>query len=148
MAHPLDEVDDLIDDLARLEDVMIEEIDAIHACDWPGLEILQREKQALVPVLQRANSVVQASLAMEEGLTIEDDPDLYDLALALVQLSKVAEENERVVAAAIKATQFTIRTMVNALKSDTTVPNPRYSRTGNHVMHAGRRSVGLAQGEL
>ncbi len=85
---------------------------------------------------------------MEEGLTIEDDPDLYDLALALVQLSKVAEENERVVAAAIKATQFTIRTMVNALKSDTTVPNPRYSRTGNHVMHAGRRSVGLAQGEL
>jgi hypothetical protein len=148
MSHPLDEVDDLIDDLGRLEEVMLLEIDKIHEGDFAGLEVLQREKLALVPVLQRANSVVQAVLAMDEGLTIEDDPDLYDLALALVQLSKVAEENERVVSAAIKATQFTIRTMVGALRSDTSVPNPRYSRTGNHVMHAGRRSAGLAHGQL
>ena len=148
MAHPLDEVDDLIDNLARLEDVMLLEIDKIHDCDFAGLDELQREKQALVPVLQRANSVVQAVLAMDEGITIEDDPDLYDLALALVQLSKVAEENERVVSAAIKATQFTIRTMVNALRSDTSVPNPRYSRSGNHVIHASRRSAGLAHGQL
>ncbi len=148
MAHPLDEVDDLIDGLAQLEEVMLLEIDLIHECDFAGLEALQREKQALVPVLQRANSVVQAVLATDEGITVEDDPDLYDLALALVQLSKVAEENERVVGAAIKATQFTIRTMVSALRSDTSVPNPRYSRTGNHVMHAGRRSVGLARGQL
>jgi hypothetical protein len=148
MAHPLDETDELIEDLGRLEEVMLLEIDKIHGCDFAGLEELQREKQALVPVLQRANSVVQAVLAMDEGITIEDDPDLYDLALALVQLSKVAEENERVVSAAIKATQFTIRTMVNALRSDTSVPNPRYSRTGNHVIHAGRRSVGLAHGQL
>jgi hypothetical protein len=148
MAHPLDEVEDLIDDLARLEELMLLEIDKIHDCDFLGLEELQREKQALVPVLQRANSVVQAVLAMDEGITIEDDPDLYELAVALVQLSKVAEENERVVSAAIKATQFTIRTMVSALRSDTSVPNPRYSRTGNHVMHAGRRSAGLAHGQL
>jgi hypothetical protein len=147
-AHPLDEVDWLIDDLARLEDVMLLEIDKIHEGDFDGLQQLQQEKQALVPVLMRANSVVQAVLASEEGLTIEDDPDLYDLALALVQLSKVAEENERVVSAAIKATQFTIRTMVNALRSDTSVPNPRYSRTGNHVIPAGRRSAGLAHGHL
>jgi hypothetical protein len=148
MSHPLDDVDLLIDDLARLEDVMVEEIERIHACDFAGLEELQREKQELVPVLRRANSVVQAVLAMNEGLTVEDDPDLYDLALALVQLGKVAEENERVVAAAIKATQFTIRTMVNALKTDTSVPNPRYSRTGNHVIAAARRSAGLAHGQL
>jgi hypothetical protein len=147
-AHPLDEVDWLIDDLARLEEVMLLEIDKIHEGDFDGLQQLQQEKQALVPVLMRANSVVQAVLASEEGLTIEDDPDLYDLALALVQLSKVAEENERVVSAAIKATQFTIRTMVNALRSDTSVPNPRYSRTGNHVIPAGRRSAGLAHGHL
>jgi hypothetical protein len=148
MAHPLDEVDQLIDQLAELEEVMLLEIEKIHECDFAGLDVLQRHKQALVPALQRANSVVQAVLAMDEGLNVENDPDLYDLALALANLSKVAEENERVVSAAIKATQFTIRTMVNALRSDTSVPNPRYSRTGNHVMHAGRRSVGLAHGQL
>lgn len=146
MAHPLDEVDDLIDDLARLEDVMLLEIEKIHACDFSGLDQLQYEKQALTPVLQRANSVVHAVLS--EGVTIEDDPDLYDLALALVQLSKTAEENQRVVGAALKATQFTIRTMVNALRSDTSVPNPRYSRTGNPVIAGGRRSAGLAHGRL
>ncbi|HUA53064.1 MAG TPA: hypothetical protein VMB81_12920 [Candidatus Sulfotelmatobacter sp.] len=148
MTHPLDDVDHLIDEINRLEDLLLLEIDMIHKCDFSALQEMQREKQAVVPVLRRANSVVQAVLAMNEGLTIEDDPDLYDLALALVQLSKAAEENERVVGAAIKATQFTIRTMVNALRSDTSIPNPRYSRTGNHVMHAGRRSVGLAQGQL
>jgi len=148
MSHPLDDVDELIDDLARLEDVLLLEIDLIHEYDYAALEALQREKQALVPVLQRANSVVQAAFQLEPGITVEDDPDLYDLALALVQVSKAAEENERVVGAAIKATQFIIRTMVNALRSDPTVPNPRYSRSGNHVMHAGRQSVGLARGEL
>jgi len=148
VTHPLDDVDHLIDEINRLEDLLLLEIDMIHKCDFSALQEMQREKQAVVPVLRRANSVVQAVLAMNEGLTIEDDPDLYDLALALVQLSKAAEENERVVGAAIKATQFTIRTMVNALRSDTSIPNPRYSRTGNHVMHAGRRSVGLAQGQL
>ena len=148
MTHPLDDVDHLIDEINRLEDLLLLEIDMIHKCDFSGLQEMQAEKQAVVPVLRRANSVIQAVLAMEEGLTIEDDPDLYDLALALVQLSKAAEENERVVGAAIKATQFTIRTMVNALRSDTSIPNPRYSRTGNHVMHAGRRSVGLAHGQL
>ena len=148
MTHPLDDVDHLIDEINRLEDLLLLEIDMIHKCDFSALQEMQREKLAVVPVLRRANSVVQAVLAMNEGLTIEDDPDLYDLALALVQLSKAAEENERVVGAAIKATQFTIRTMVNALRSDTSIPNPRYSRTGNHVMHAGRRSVGLAQGQL
>jgi flagellar biosynthesis/type III secretory pathway chaperone len=146
MAHPLDDVDDMIDDLARLEDVMLTEIDMIHACDFSALDQLQYEKQALVPVLQRANSVVHAVLA--EGITIEDDPDLYDLALALIQLSKVAEENQRVVGAALKATQVTIRTMVNALRSDTSVPNPRYSRTGNPVIAGARRSAGLAHGSL
>ena len=148
MTHPLDDVDILIDDLARLEDVMLEEIELIHACDFANLQVLQQEKLELIPVLKRANSVVQAVLAMNQGMTIESDPDLYDLALALVQLSKVAEENERVVSAAIKATQFTIRTMVNALKTDTSVPNPRYSRTGNHVIAAARRSAGLAHGQL
>jgi len=148
VTHPLDDVDHLIDEINRLEDLLLLEIDMIHKCDFSGLQEMQAEKQAVVPVLRRANSVIQAVLAMEEGLTIEDDPDLYDLALALVQLSKAAEENERVVGAAIKATQFTIRTMVNALRSDTSIPNPRYSRTGNHVMHAGRRSVGLAHGQL
>ena len=148
MTHPLDDVDYLIDEINRLEDLLQLEIDMIHKCDFSALQEMQAEKQAVVPVLRRANSVIQAVLAMEEGLTIEDDPDLYDLALALVQLSKAAEENERVVGAAIKATQFTIRTMVNALRSDTSIPNPRYSRTGNHVMHAGRRSVGLAHGQL
>jgi len=148
VTHPLDDVDHLIDEINRLEDLLLLEIDMIHKCDFSALQEMQREKLAVVPVLRRANSVVQAVLAMNEGLTIEDDPDLYDLALALVQLSKAAEENERVVGAAIKATQFTIRTMVNALRSDTSIPNPRYSRTGNHVMHAGRRSVGLAQGQL
>jgi len=148
VTHPLDDVDYLIDEINRLEDLLQLEIDMIHKCDFSALQEMQAEKQAVVPVLRRANSVIQAVLAMEEGLTIEDDPDLYDLALALVQLSKAAEENERVVGAAIKATQFTIRTMVNALRSDTSIPNPRYSRTGNHVMHAGRRSVGLAHGQL
>jgi hypothetical protein len=148
VTHPLDDVDYLIDEINRLEDLLLLEIDMIHKCDFSGLQEMQAEKQAVVPVLRRANSVIQAVLAMDEGLTIEDDPDLYDLALALVQLSKAAEENERVVGAAIKATQFTIRTMVNALRSDTSIPNPRYSRTGNHVMHAGRRSVGLAHGQL
>jgi len=146
MSHPLDDVDELIDDLARLEDVMLFEIEKIHACDFTGLDELQQEKQALVPVLQRANSVVHAVLS--EGVTIDDDPDLYDLALALVQLSKIAEENQRVVGAALKATQFTIRTMVNALRSDTSVANPRYSRTGNPVISAGRRSAGLAHGHM
>jgi hypothetical protein len=148
VTHPLDDVDYLIDEINRLEDLLLLEIDMIHRCDFSGLQEMQAEKQAVVRVLRRANSVIQAVLAMDEGLTIEDDPDLYDLALALVQLSKAAEENERVVGAAIKATQFTIRTMVNALRSDTSIPNPRYSRTGNHVMHAGRRSVGLAHGQL
>lgn len=148
MTHPLDDVDHLIDEINRLEDLLLLEIDMIHKCDFSAIQEMQHEKQAVIPVLRRANSVVQAVLAMDEGLTIEDDPDLYDLALALVQLSKAAEENERVVGAAIKATQFTIRTMVNALRSDTSIPNPRYSRTGNHVMHAGRRSVGLAHGQL
>jgi hypothetical protein len=144
--HPLDEVDFLIEDLERLEDVMLLEIELIQDCEFAQLEAVQREKQELIPVLRRANSVVQAVLA--EGVTIDDDPDLYDLALALVKLSKVAEENERVVSAAIKATQFTIRTMVNALRTDTSVPNPRYSRSGNHVIPGGRRSAGLAHGQL
>lgn len=144
--HPLDEVDLLIEDIERLEDVMQLEIELIQACDFTNLEAVQREKQELIPVLRRANSVVAA--AMAEGLTIDNDPDLYDLALALVKFSKVAEENERVVSAAIKATQFTIRTMVNALRTDTSIPNPRYSRTGNHVIPGGRRSVGLAHGHL
>jgi hypothetical protein len=146
--HPLDEVDDLIEDMQHLEDVMLWEIDKIQAGDFEGLEALQIEKQALIPVLARANSIIVAVLNMEEGLTIEDDPDLYDLALTLVQLSKTAEENERVVGAAIKATQVTLRTMVNALRSDSAVSNPRYSRSGNHVVPAGRRSVGLAHGQL
>ncbi|MBV8166017.1 MAG: hypothetical protein JO021_04435 [Alphaproteobacteria bacterium] len=144
--HPLDEVDLLIDDIERLEDVMQLEIELIHDCDFTNLELVQREKQTLIPVLRRANSIVQAVMA--EGVTIDDDPDLYDLALALVKLSKVAEENERVISAAIKATQFTLRTMVNALRTDSSIPNPRYSRTGNHVIPGGRRSVGLAQGHL
>ena len=146
MAHPLDEVDELIDDLARLEDLLLYEIERIHACDFKEIEALQKEKQMLVPVLNRANSVVHA--VMSEGVTIDDDPDLYDLALALIQLSKVAEENQRVVGAAIKATQMTIRTMVNALRTDTSVPNPRYSRSGNLVIAAGRRSAGLAHGRM
>jgi hypothetical protein len=146
--HPLDEVDDLIEDMQHLEDVMLWEIDKIQAGDFEGLEALQIEKQALIPVLARANSIIVAVLNMEEGLTIEDDPDLYDLALTLVQLSKTAEENERVVGAAIKATQVTLRTMVNALRSDNSSSNPRYSRSGNHVVPAGRRSVGLAHGQL
>jgi len=146
MSHPLDEVDDLIDDLARLEDLLQYEIEKIHACDFQGLEQLQRDKQLLVPVIHRANSVVHA--VTSQGVTIEDDPDLYDLALALVQLSKVAEDNQRVVGAAIKATQITIKTMVNALRSDTTVPNPRYSRSGNLVIAASRRSAGLAHGRM
>jgi hypothetical protein len=146
MSHPLDEVDQLIDDLARLEDLLAYEIEKIHACDFQELEVVQKEKQLLVPVIHRANSVIHA--AAGEGLTIENDPDLYDLALALVQLSKVADENQRVVGAAIKATQFTIRTMVNALRSDTSVPNPRYSRSGNLVIAASRRSAGLAHGRM
>jgi hypothetical protein len=144
--HLLDEVDQLIEDIERLEDVMQLEIELIQDCDFTNLELVQREKQELIPVLRRANSIVQAVLA--EGVTIDDDPDLYDLALALVKLSKVAEENERVVSAAIKATQFTIRTMVNALRTDSSIPNPRYSRSGNHVIPGGRRSVGLAHGTL
>jgi hypothetical protein len=146
MAHPLDDVDDLIDDLARLEELMLLEIDKIHACDFTELELLQQEKQLLVPVLRQANSVVHA--AMSEGLTIDDDPDLYDLAVALVQLGKVAEENQRVVGAAIKATQFTIRTMVNAIRTDPAAASPRYSRSGNPVIPGGRRSAGLAHGQL
>lgn len=146
MSDPLDEVDQLIDDLTRLEDLLLFEIERIHACDFKVLEELQREKQMLIPVIHRANSVVHA--VTSQGVTIEDDPDLYDLAVALIQLSKVAEENQRVVGAAIKATQFTIRTMVNALRSDTSVPNPRYSRSGNFVVAANRRSAGLAHGRL
>lgn len=146
MSHPLDEVDELLDDLARLEDLLLLEIEKIHTCDFTELEQLQQEKNLLIPVLRRANSVVHAVLA--EGATIDDDPDLYDLALALVQLGKVAEENQRVVGAAIKATQFTIRTMVNALRTDSSVPNPRYSRTGNPVIAGGRRSAGLAHGHM
>lgn len=147
-AHPLDEVDFLIDELAALEDVLLWEIEKIHQGDFEGLQQLQQEKQALVPVLQRANSVVQAVMNMDEGITIEDDPDLYDLAVALIQVSQTAAENERVVGAAIKATQFTLRTMVSALRSDAASSAPRYSRSGNPVAGAGRRSVGLARGEL
>jgi hypothetical protein len=146
MSDPLDEVDQLLDDLARLEELLLLEIEKIHTCDFSGLEIVQREKNLLIPVLRRANSIMHAVLA--EGVTIDDDPDLYDLAVALVQLGKVAEENQRVVGAAIKATQFTIRTMVNALRTDTSVPNPRYSRTGNPVIPGGRRSAGLAHGHM
>jgi len=146
MSHPLDEVDELLDDLAHLEDLMLLEIEKIHACDFSGLEELQQEKNLLIPVLRKANSVIHAVLA--EGVTIDDDPDLYDLAVALVQLGKVAEENQRVVGAAIKATQFTIRTVVSALRSDRAAPNPRYSRTGNPVIPGSRRSAGLAQGHM
>src|SRR5262249_30975191 len=73
--HPLDEVDALIEDIERLEDVMQLEIELIQGCDFANLELVQREKQELIPVLRRANSIVQAVMA--EGVTIDDDPDLY-----------------------------------------------------------------------
>jgi flagellar biosynthesis/type III secretory pathway chaperone len=142
----LAEIPGLIDQLADLETVLSVETQVIQEGDFATLEKVQREKNRLIPVLQRANSVLRAIAQSEYGINIDEDDDLYDLAVMMINVNRAAVENENAIVAAIRATQFTIRTMVKALRSENSDAFQRYTRSGHTIGIPG--AAGLASREM
>ena len=141
------EVPGLLDQLDELETVLSVETQLIREGDFSTLEKLQREKAALISVVQRANSVIAALSKTERGVNIDEDDDLYDLAVMMINVNRAAVENENTIVAAIRATQFTVRSIVKALRKAHTDRYQRYNRKGNTVA-IGNRGHGVASREM
>ena len=147
--HPLDELPVLTEQLGLLEEVIARETECIEACDFRALEQVMREKQALLPALSRASMLLKLVINAVPDLDLEEEPELYELAISLVSLIRAASANEQAIVAAMQATQFTIRTIVGALRDDKVVTtHARYTRQGVTVADTLRQVQGLANTEL
>ena len=106
--------------------------------DYETLAKIKLEKDSRVPDLQRANTVLQAIKRLEGELNLEEEDDLYDLAVTLVNIHRLATENEQVIVGAIRASQYSIRAIVQAMRKDQDRGLHRYTRNGNVVAMNGR----------
>ncbi|MDI9407755.1 MAG: hypothetical protein QM523_00745 [Candidatus Pacebacteria bacterium] len=135
------EVPHLIDRLLDLETILSLETQLVKEGDFDTLAKIKIEKDARVPDLQRANTVLQAIKRLEGDLNLEEDDDLYDLAVTLVNINKLAAENEQVIVGAIRASQYNIRAVVQAMRKSNDSGLHRYSRTGNVISMNGANTV-------
>ena len=135
------EVPGLIDRLLDLETILSLETQLVREGDFETLVKIKAEKDSRVPDLQRANTVLQAIKRLEGDLNLEEDDDLYDLAVTLVNINKLAAENEQVIVGAIRASQYNIRAVVQAMRKSTDSGLHRYSRTGNVISMKGVNTV-------
>lgn len=126
----LDEVPDLIPRIRELEQVLRDEIEAIETGRFEILAEIAADKEHFLPALQRANSIIRAILAEPPGYDLAQDPDLQDLSYAMLDLNETAQQNEAVVRAAIKATEYTVRSVLRALRQDQEGAFRLYTRSG------------------
>ncbi|MCX8500269.1 MAG: hypothetical protein ORO03_01025, partial [Alphaproteobacteria bacterium] len=135
------EIPALIDRLLDLETLLSLETQLVQEGDYETLAKIKLEKDSRVPDLQRANTVLQAIKRLEGELNLEEEDDLYDLAVTLVNIHRLATENEQVIIGAIRASQYSIRTIVQAMRKDQDRGLHRYTRNGNVVSMNGPSSV-------
>ncbi len=136
----LQEVPELVERLALLEEVLLLETEHLEMGEFTLLAELQEQKEVLLPYLKRAEAVLHAIVASTPDGNYADNQDLVDLAVALMHLNRAATANERAIESCMLATQFTVRTLIGAMRTHQQGKNVRYSREGMPVFERGRAS--------
>ena len=128
-----DEIPQLIESLESLETLLSLEAQLVEEGDYDLLEKIRAEKELKLPVINRANSVLRAIAKHEGGLNIEEDDELFDLAVTMMNVNRAAIANEQVIIGAIRATQYTVRAIVQAMRKGADRGLNRYTQHGNVV---------------
>ena len=142
-----DEFPSLLAGLEELDTVLSLETKLVGEGEFDMITKLQEEKLRRMAVLERANVILQTVARAEGKVDIEQDEDLYDLAVTMIAINNTAKANENAILGAIRASQFTIHSIARAMVVETNnLQYQNYDRNGKTRAMGGNLGVRASMG--